>query len=161
MLDDSRVDYEVYVNLISSPAGRYLSRHPYLIAMIKQLLANKPLKGHRVVIEADMGRDIGTTDVISTSEKDTIYYAQPLKSDVFSRFARNRKPQLSTALTVIADQDADGNYEVSDTWIGANRPAFPGDDHETTESKIFWLDHALVHDAVAIQSKTVTKTCPY
>ena len=161
MIDENNANYDVYVNLISSPAGHYLSRRPHIIALIKELLAKKKLKGQRITLEADMGRDIGTTDVIVTSEKDTIYYARAVKSEVFSRFAKNRHPQASTKLTVILERDADGDYEVRDTWIGANHPAFPGGEYETAESKAYWRTHALVQDALAIQSKSITKDCPY
>ena len=108
-----------------------------------------------------MGRDIGTTDIVATNDKDTIYYAQPLKSDVFSRFAKNRYPQTSSMLTVIVERDSDGNYEVSDAWIGNSHPAFPGDKNETTASRGYWQTHALVQDAQVIQSKSLTKTWPY
>jgi len=160
-ISESDKSYTVYVNLISSPAGHYLSRQPYVIALIKELLAKKQLQGKRIVIEQDLGRNIGMTDIVATSDKDTIYYAQPVRSEVFSRFAKNRLPQISNRLTIIAEQDADGNYEVSNTWIGPNCPAFPGDEHETTDSKPFWQTHALVQDAQAIQSRSITKVCPY
>jgi hypothetical protein len=161
ILDESNNSYCIYVNLISSPAGRYLSRRPHMIALIKELLANNKLHGERIVIEQDMGRNIGTTDVVLTNDKDTIYYAQALKSGVYSRIARNRYPQTSNTLTVIAMRDAEGNYEVSDTWIGDNHPAFPGDELETDESKNYWQTHAIVQDAQTIQSRSITKTCPY
>lgn len=161
MLDETSHEYAVYINLISSSAGCYLSRRPYVVALIKELLSTNALRGERVVIEQDMGRDIGTTDVVSTSDKDTIYYAQPLKSDVFSRFAKNRFPQASSMLTVIIERDSDGNYEVSDTWIGGDHPALPGDTHETTASREYWQTHAFVQGAQAIQSKSLTKSCPY
>lgn len=161
MLDESNDEYDVYVNSISSSAGRYLSRRPHIYALIKALLSNRKLRGPRIVIEQNMGHDIGTADVVATTDKDTIYYALPVKSNVYSRFAKNRYPQASSVLTVILERDADGNYEVTDAWIGGNHPAFPGDTHETTESKEFWLTHALVHDAQVIQSRSLTKTCPY
>lgn len=161
MIAESDNGYDIYVNLISSSAGHYLSRRPHVIALIKELLKTKKLRGPRVVIEQDMGRDIGTTDVISTSEKDTIYYAQPVKSVVFSPFAKNRYPQPSRTITIIAVQDSDGNYEITDAWIGPNYPALPGDEHETTDSKHYWESHAFVQDAKAIQSRSITKTCPY
>jgi hypothetical protein len=108
-----------------------------------------------------MGRVIGNTDIIETNDKDTIYYAQPTKLKAFSRFAKNRYPQPSHILTIIVDQDAEGNYEVSDTWIGPSSPPFPGGDNETSGSKSYWETHALVQDAQMIQSKTITKLCPY
>ncbi len=161
MLDETNEKYDIYVNLISSPAGHYLSRRPYILDLIKELLSTKVLRNRRIIFEQDMGRAIGTTDIVPTSDKDTIYYAQALKSEVFSRFAKNRYPQASTTLTVIVERDTKGCYEVRDTWIGANHPAFPGDEHETAESKTYWQTHALVQDSLAIQSKSITKVCPY
>jgi hypothetical protein len=161
IIDESNDSYDIYVNLISSSAGHYLSRRPYLVALIKELLSTKTLRGERIALEQDMGRDIGTTDVITTNDKDVIYYAQPLKSVVYSRFAKNRLPQVCKTLTVIVELDADGNYEVTDTWIGNNCPPFPGDQYETPESKEYWQAHALVQDAQSIKSKSLTRACPY
>ncbi len=160
-IDDSHEGYTVYINLITSPAGHYLSRRPYLIALMKELLAGKQLSGQQLVIEEDMGRSIGTTDIVNTKDTDTIYYAQPIKSQVYSRFVKNRYPLSSSTLTLTVVQDDDGNYEVRDIWIGNNHPAFPGDQAESANSKAFWQSHALVHDALPIQSKTITKNCPY
>jgi hypothetical protein len=161
MLARSNDKYEVYINLISSSAGHYLSRRPYVINLIKEVLTPIKLSGARVVIERDMGRNIGNTDIVTTSTSDTIYYAQPVKAEIFSRFAKNKYPQPSNTLTIIVEQDSEGNYEVSDTWIGPFIPPFPGDDNETADSKSYWETHALAHDAQPIQSKTITKTCPY
>ena len=154
-------EHEIYVNLISSSAGHYLSRRPYVLNLIQELMTSQELAGARIIIEHDMGRNIGTTDIVSTSNDDTIYYAQPIKTEAYSRFAKNRYPQPSKMLTVIVEQDVDGNYEVSDTWIGSYCPAFPGAENETDESKAYWQTHALVHDAQNIQSKSITKDCPY
>ncbi len=154
-------NHEVYVNLISSPAGHYLSRRPYVMGLIKRLVTSRKLGSGRIIIEHDMGRNIGTTDIVSTGSNDNIYYAQPVKTEAFSRFAKNRYPQPSNTLTVIVEQDEEGNYEVSDTWIGPYCPAFPGAKDETADSKTYWKTHALVHDARTIQSKSVTKNCPY
>ncbi len=158
---ESRNGREVYVNLIASSAGRYLSRQPYVINLIKEVLVSKRLSGPEIVVEHDMGRIIGNTDIVATNEKDTIFYAQPNKKTVFSRFAKNRYPSPSPKLTIILKQDSDGNYEISDTWIGPSSPPFPGDEKATPVSKQYWLTHALVADAQMIQSKSITKICPY
>lgn len=153
--------YEVYVNLINSPAGRYLSRQPYVMNLIKEALASQKLKKPELTLELDMGRVIGNTEIIETTEKDTIYYARPVKRNVFSRYAKNRYPSPSRKLTIRLKQDPEGDYEVQDTWIGPNRPPFPGDKQETATSRSYWQTHALVQDAQAIQSKSITKMCPY
>lgn len=153
--------YEVYVNFIQSSAGQYLNRQPYVIKLVKEALVNKDLAGTRITLEHNMGRVIGVTDIIETGEKDTIFYAQPNKKSFFSRYAKNRYPSPSTKLTTILEKDQDGNYELSDIWIGPCSPPFPGDKNETPKSKAYWETHALAQDLQAVQSKTITKVCPY
>jgi hypothetical protein len=152
---------EVYVNLISSPAGKYLSRQPYVLGLIKEVLGATKLSGPQHVIERDMGRIIGNTDIIETTEKDTIFYAVASSMTVFSRYAKNRYPTPSHKLTIILKRDGAGNYEVTDTWIGPHTPPFPGDENETANSKPYWETHALAQNAGLVQSKTITKVCPY
>lgn len=152
---------EVYVDLITSSAGHYLSRQPYVLNLIKEVLGATKLTTSQVSIERDMGRVIGNTDIVETTEKDTIFYAQPNKKIVFSRYAKNRYPSPSQKLSVTLQRDEDGNYELVDTWIGPCVPPFPGDENETTKSKPYWQTHALVQDAQPVQAKSITKVCPY
>lgn len=152
---------EIYINFMTSAAGHYLNRRPYIIALIKELLAMNKLHGKLVIIEQDMGRNIGTSDVVATKETDSVYYAKPLNSDVFWRFTKSHYPQISSLLTIIAVKDEDGNYEINDTWIGGHHPAFPGDKQATPDSLGFWRTHAFVQDARQIQSKSITKSWPY
>lgn len=152
---------EIYVNLIISPAGQYLNRQPYVINLVKEVLLHEDLTKKRAVIERDMGRVIGNTDIVETTEKDNIFYAQPTKMSVFSRFAKNRQSSPSRKLTIILNQDKDGSYELNNTWIGPHTPPFPGDEAATASSITYWENHALVHDAQPVQSKTITSVCPY
>lgn len=155
------VGRKVYVNLISSSAGHYASRYPQVINLMKEALSSAKLDGPAVTVEKDMGRVIGNTDIVKTTEKDTIYYAQPIKQTVFSRIARNRLPAPSRKLTMHLKLDKAGNYEIADAWIGPSSPPFPGDKHETANSKAYWQTHALVQDAQRVQSQSITKVCPY
>lgn len=54
MLDETNDEYDIYINLISSSVGHYLSRRPYVIVLVKELLTTKTLHGERIVIEQDM-----------------------------------------------------------------------------------------------------------
>jgi len=157
----SRNGCELYVNLIQSSAGRYLSRQPHLISMIREVLATMKLADHDILVEQDMGRVIGNTNVVVTSEKDNVFYAQPAKKTISYRFVKNRSPSPSPMLTIILEQDSDDNYEIVDTWVGEFRPPFPGDERATGASGEYWKTHALVADAEVIQLSTVTKVCPY
>ncbi|GAC1391872.1 MAG: hypothetical protein NVSMB46_05970 [Candidatus Saccharimonadales bacterium] len=151
----------VYVNLLQTAAGKTISRQPYLIKFIKEALLTKDITGPSLYIEHDMGRVIGHTDIIETSEKDIIFYAQPFKKTVFSRYAKNRFPTPSNHITVLLEQDSEGDYEVTNTWIGTYSPPFPGDLNETDQSKSYWENHAYVQDAELVKSKSITKTSPY
>lgn len=161
IITESAEGFAVYVNLIDSEAGHYLSRQPYVINLIKEALTTVKLDKPRLSIEHDMGRVIGNTDIVETTDKDTIFYAQPMRKSVFSRYAKNRYPTPSHTLTIILERDSDGNYEVTNTWIGPLSPPFPGDDKAIASSKPYWQTHALVQDSQTVQSKTITKTCPY
>jgi len=152
---------QVYVDLITSPAGHYLSRQPYVINLIKEVLAPMRLRQPEVTIEHDMGRVIGNTNIVETSEKDAIIYAQPHKKKTYARYAKNRSLSPSQILTIILEQDEAGNYELLDTWIGPYTPPFPGEDKATQTSKTYWESHALVMDNLMVQTKTITKDSPY
>ncbi len=158
---ESHNGHSVYVDLINSSAGQYLSRQPYVINLIKEALLLAKLSGSQVIIEHDMGRIIGNTDIVPTSEKDTIFYAQPHKKAVFSRYVKNRSMSPSPKLTIHLEKNSDGNYEIMNTWIGPSSPPFPGDEQATEISRQYWESHALVADEQKIQAKTITKLCPY
>ena len=161
LVTDSGNGHEVYINLITSSAGLSIKRQPHLLQLIKEITAKQKLSGPKVLIEQDMGRIIGNSDVVATNEKDTIFYAQPHKKDVFSRYVKNRSVSPSSKLTIVLEKDDEGNYEIIDTWVGSSIPPFPGDKDETDLSKPYWETHALVVDSQVIQPKTITKTSPY
>lgn len=152
----------VYLDLINSLAGEYVSRQPHVLTVIKEALPKIEFRTQKSFwVEHDMGRVVGNTDIVETTDKDNIYYAQGRKRQEFSRFAKNRLPESSAILTILVAQDDTGDYEVVDTWVGPNRPMFPGHIDESSASKEFWGNHALVNNAHPIQSNTITKNCPY
>lgn len=122
---------EVYVNLISSSAGHYVSRHPHILGLAKELVKDVKPSDKPLTIEKDMGRVIGNTDIVNTTETDSIYYAKANKKDVFSRFAKNRLPSQSSILTARIQPQEDGNFELTDIWIGPDCPPFPDDQRAT------------------------------
>lgn len=151
----------MHVNLISSPAGRYISRQPHIVALIKATLRVTNLAENSRCIECDIGRVIGNTNVVATSSKDSVFYARPVKTVVFSRYVKNRSLSPSSMLTILLKHRSDDSYEITDTWIGPYFPPFPGDDNATSASKTYWETHALVADSQPVQSQSITKICPY
>lgn len=151
----------VYVDLIKSPASVSIAQQPHLVYLIKEALETTKVKGDTVTIEHDFGRNIGNSDVVKTTEKDTILYAKRIKHDTFSRFVKRRTSAPSPFISIVLKKDSDGEYVLYDTWVGKLAPPFPGAEDATDESKAYWEEHALVLEGQPIQVRTLTKTCPY
>lgn len=151
----------VHVDLISSPAARHIAQQPQLLTLAREVLEKTAAKGAEVSIECDMGRLIGYSFVVATTDADAILYARLLKDDVYTRFVKNGKPHSTHYLTITLVKTSDNDYELSDLWIGRLTPPRPGSSDETAESRPYWLRHAFVLDNQPLQLRTVTKACPY
>jgi hypothetical protein len=151
----------VYVDLINSQAAAQISRQPYLLGLLKELVARTVITGKELQFDQDMGRAVGHESIVETSEGDTIIYAQKLKDPTYTRFVKNGKPKPTQHVTLILRKDTDDEYELVDTWIGRLSPPRPGSQHENTDSKVYWATHAYVLDGEPVQSKSITKDCPY
>jgi hypothetical protein len=152
----------VYVDLIHSDAAKHIAQQPHLLGLLEEALKKISLRDPQVSIEFDMGRPIGYNFVVSTSDKDSIFYAQLLRDDTYSRFVKNGKPLATQYLTLIlARHDDDTAYELLDIWVGRLNPPRPGSVNETANSRPYWETHAIVLDKQPLQSRTITKVCPY
>ncbi len=152
---------EVYAYLTRSTIEKRLSRQPYLLTIAKEMLAEVTLNGPKIYIEHDMRRQIGYDFIISTTEKDTVFYAQLMKDKVYTRFVKVGEPIHTSYITATLQQDDDNNYELSDIWIGRLMPPRPGSDDETAGSKPYWSNHAFILGDQALQTRSLTKICPY
>lgn len=152
---------EVYVYLTQTPVAAQISRQPHLATLIKEVVGQLNLTAPRVSIEQDMGRTIGYSELLQTTDTDTIFYAKQTKSDTYTRFVKNKKSDATSFLSVVLVQDDTGNYELKDVWIGKAFPPLPGDKLETNMSKPYWENHAVVYNGQPILASTQTKDCPY
>lgn len=151
----------VYVDLIHSQAAVQISRHPHLLTLLKELFAKTSVTGDRLYFDQDMGRSVGHESIVETSDSDVIVYAQKLKDATYTRFVKNAQPKQTKHVTVILRKDDSDAYELVDTWIGRLSPPRPGSEYENADSRPYWENHAYVLDGEPVQSKSITKTCPY
>lgn len=151
----------VYINLIGSRASASIAQHPYLLGLVKEVLQQTRITDSTLYFDHDMGRPIGSANVVETSEKDTILYAQALHDDRYKRFVKNGQPLPTQHISLMLERDADGGYELLDTWVGPLRPPHPASDDATAASREYWDTHAFVLDLEPIKLRTLTKTCPY
>ena len=154
-------DITLYVDLISSQAGVKIARQPYLLGLLRELIQRTKITGKELQFDQDMGRPVGLESIVETSDGDSIIYAQKLKDPTYTRFVKNAKPKPTQYVTIIVQKDDDGSYELLDTWIGRLTPPRPGSNYENAESRPYWESHAYVLDGEPVQSKSITKVCPY
>ena len=154
-------NHQVYANIINSAAGRCFSRQPYLVSLAKVIVESLELIDSTMHVTRDLGRTIGNTNIVTTKDKDLIFYAQRLKQSDVLRFVKNRSMEPSSELSIILRKDSDGNYELTDVWIGPACPSFPGAADESEDSKTYWQTHALTAGSESISLQSVTNVCPY
>lgn len=160
-IGQTRNGIAVYVDLIQSQAAKHISQQPHLLGLVAEALKSTTLKGADAKIEHDMGRAIGYNFVVKTTETESVFYAQLLRDNTYTRFIKNGKPLATQHLSMILHRSENGEYELSDAWIGRLSPARPGTADETAESKPFWESHAIILGSESLQLRTVTKVCPY
>jgi len=152
----------VYVDLIHSEAAHSIARQPQLLEIVKEVLTRRTLTGNKVRIEHDMGRTLGYDYVVHTSDNSIVFYARLLHDSVYTRFVKNGRPTLTqyVAFTLHSRNSTNG-YELREVKIGRMTPPRPGAPDEIPESRQYWDNHALIHDSQILQSRTMTKACPY
>lgn len=151
----------VYVDLIHSLAATHLSQQPRLLDLVQEVLRDAAFHDEMISLEYNMGRSIGYDYVVITSDSDTVFYAQPLKDSVFTRYVKNGKPLATRHMALLLHRDSEGSYELDDTWIGRLSPPRIGSPGESTESLTYWASHAVVFDHQPIQTKSITRISPY
>jgi len=151
----------VSVDLVSSHAGPQIAQQPHLAQLAQNLLSASDVKGDHVWLEGDMGQPIGICDVIETTQADTIFYAQRLRSDVFVRYVKNRKLELTPFLSLELRRIDKNTYELLQVIFGHPLPPLPGEEGHTAKDREYWDNHAFLWGDWPVNSRTTTKTCPW
>lgn len=157
----SRDGKQLYGFLTQAPLSAVIARNPHLLTLIAEIVTQLDLERPHEYIEQDLGRVIGYSEVVETTDKDTVFYARKSQHSVYTRFVKGRKVESTTWLTLSMQQDPDGDYELRMVNLGEGYPPFPGDTKEATNSHSYWQDHAIVYNGQALASNTITKDCPY
>ncbi len=160
-IGQTRNGIAVYVDLIQSQAAKHIAQQPHLLGLVAEALQQTTLRGSDAKIEHDMGRVIGYNFIVKTTDSDTIFYAQLLRDDTYTRFVKNGKPLSTQYLSMVLHLGEDGDYQLTDAWIGRLSPPRPGTADETAESKSYWASHAIILGNESLQLRTVTRACPY
>jgi hypothetical protein len=152
----------VYIDPQDSHVATHLVDTPQLAELAGEVVASLEV-GERdsLYLEQDMGRIVGVSDLVATNPSDSIIYAKRPNRDNYTRFVQERQPQATSYVTIILRQLTDTEYELWSAWIGRVVPGFPGDEHETPDSRPSWQQHALVWGNQAIQPGTERSDWPW
>lgn len=156
----SRNQLPVYIDHGATKVALHIQEAPLLLELVKEVVAGSDLSGDNVALERDMGRIVGETTLVETSDTDEIVYAKRLQRDKYTRFVMNKVAQPTSYLTVIL-HEADDGYNLWSAWCGRLVPTSPGGEDEMPKSQGFWRNHALVFDDAIIQADTITAVCPW
>lgn len=154
-------DKKVSADLTGSHLATHFADFPELSALVKEFLVTQSFDEQEVYVDHDMGRVVGSSDLVETDDTDEIVYAKRFNRDTYTRFVKGRDPVPTSYITVTLTLDGDGNYELTSAWIGQICPLFPDRPGATPESKPFWAKHALVWGNQTIQEGTETEVCPW
>jgi len=152
---------KVYANLTSSHLATHFSDFPELSALVKDFLATQSFNEQEIYIDHDMGKVVGSSDLVEANSSDEIIYAKRLNRDTYTRFVKGKNSIPTTYITVTLSRDTDGNYELTSAWIGQICPLFPDRPGSTAESRSFWSTHALVWGNQTVQEGSETAVSPW
>ncbi|MDB5184788.1 MAG: hypothetical protein JWN38_596 [Candidatus Saccharibacteria bacterium] len=149
---------------IDSHAATHFDDTPQLKELVIEVLTTSTLVADREAFDIDLGRVVGTTDVVTVDTSDEIVYAVRKNRDdnEYVPFTKSRPAEPSSWVTVSLDKQPDGHYILFSAWIGRyDDPPFPGTEYETPESRPYWTEHAFVWGSQVIKPGTETTTCPW
>lgn len=152
---------QVYAHLTVMPLAAHVSGNPHLLSLAEEAIDASLLSGATVRLQRDMGRTIGRSELVDTKETDTIFFARQSKTSGYTRFVKNRDPEQTMLITLYLIRDDEGDYELTNIWVGEDHPPEPDTYEATGNSLDFWSSHAVVYNGQPIISSTLTKTCPY
>ena len=159
-LGKTKNSLDVYVDREGSHAATHLADTPELLELVKEALLTLSPDQDDVYMEVDLGRNIGTSDLVKTTMNDDVFYAKRLNRTNYTRFVRGRQPVKTSVISLVLHRQKDG-YLLYSAWVGWAAPPFPNDEKETAESRDFWRNHALVWGRQAVQLDTEISAWPW
>src|SRR5258708_5933868 len=106
---------KVFIETENSHASTHLEDTPGLLDLVKEAVPKVTLVKQEERIEYDMGRIVGTRDLIETKEGDEIFYAKRPHRDRYSRFVKNKKPVPTSSLVLRFVKTSENEYQLYTT----------------------------------------------
>lgn len=148
--------------LVVDVANSHVATHGSVLPFLADALAMMSSDDQEVVIsELDMGRVVGESIRVATTDTDEIVYAQRPNRRGLTRFVKNRKPDPCSRVVVLVKRTTGGAYVLLTAFIGTRCPAEPWDRNADKTSVPFWNKNALIWGAEEVIPGTETTKCPW
>lgn len=133
----------------------HLLETPNLVQLVREALPYLVIgDGSQVVLERDMGRVVGTTNLVETTDSDEIVYAKRIGRKKYSRFVKNRELVPCQSIVVVVRECGQEYY----LWTAMCGNLLPQEAYD--ENSVFNVTHALVYDETLIQPDTLRGSRP-
>lgn len=161
----SKNGVEVVYDPVHSHAATHLEDTSQLKDLVIEVLTSTDLKNDRVETYVDMGRIVGTSDVVDVDDTDEIVYAlrKNRDEDGWVPFAKTRKAQPCPYVSVVLAKQDNTSYELVSAWVGTlgDDEPFPNSPDATDKSIAYWSKHAFVWGSQGIKPGTLRSDCPW
>ncbi|MEO6761358.1 MAG: hypothetical protein ABI220_03205 [Candidatus Saccharimonadales bacterium] len=154
----------VSYDTVNSHAATHFADTPILRGLVVEVLKGLDIKDDNLEFDLDMGREIGTSDVVEIDDTDVVVYAlrKNRKEQGYVPFTKSRAAQPNSFISIALEPDPDSSYKLSSAWIGRwDGPPFPQEPHATTESIPFWSKRAFVWGSQEVEPGSVIDDCPW
>ncbi|MFZ2836142.1 MAG: hypothetical protein WAZ21_02385 [Candidatus Saccharimonadales bacterium] len=151
----SKNNISVFVDYEATNVTFHIRETPDLLDLVREAIEASDIVGEgELLFERNMGRIVGTTSLVETTDADDIIYAKRKEREKYSRFAKNRE-LVPTSYIVICIRKQSGDYLLWTAWCGRLLPKEAYD-----PASHFSRTHALVYDEELIQLDTITTLRP-
>ncbi len=154
----------VSYDLVNSHAVTHFEDTPQLKDLVIEVIGRLDLHGQEIAQDFNMGRIVGTCDVVSVGKDDEIVYAKRKNrdGDGLMPFTKTSLAEPSQNVSIHLIPKSDGNYILSSAWIGTfDDEPFPLSANANEKSVDFWNKHAFVYGSQEIIRGTETNLKPW
>lgn len=149
---------------VNSHTATHFNDAPTLRSVARGLLSKMTLEDNLIARDVDMGKVIGTSDVVEIDNSDEIVYAmrKNREDQGYVPFTKSQSSQPSTKISIYLAKKDEDTYELSSVWVGEyESPMFPQMSNATAESIPYWSKHAFVWGSQEIIPGSTLTKCPW
>jgi hypothetical protein len=166
LIANSKNGIAVFYDPVYSHAATHVEDTPQLKELVSEIIQGLELQGQKIATHIDMGRIVGTTDVVETNDSDEIVYGmrKNRSDDGLVPFTKSREGEPCQYVAVQLEPQQDGSYILASAWIGTfgdDDEPFPQSPDATERSINFWDKHAFVYGSQEIVEGTETQLRPW